>query len=59
MAVQQCKVSKQKTRQRKAANCYQGLQANVCKNCGAPRIQHRACKKCGFYGGKQVLTVDA
>ena len=28
----------------------------VCPDCGAPAESHRACKKCGMYRGRQVLT---
>ena len=57
MAVQQNKVSKRVTRTRKAANRYRGLQVNHCQHCRAPRLPHRVCKVCGFYGGRQVLTI--
>lgn len=59
MAVQQSKVSKQKVRQRKGANRYQGLQTSPCPSCGAARRPHRVCAKCGKYGDRQVLTVTA
>jgi large subunit ribosomal protein L32 len=28
-----------------------------CENCNAPRYPHRVCEACGFYNGKQVLTI--
>ena len=28
-----------------------------CENCNAPRYPHRVCAACGFYNGKQVLTI--
>lgn len=59
MAVQQCKVSKQKVRSRKAANRYKGLQPGYCPVCGAARIPHRVCAHCGHYKGRQVLSVTA
>ncbi|MFW5803442.1 MAG: 50S ribosomal protein L32 [Verrucomicrobiota bacterium] len=59
MAVQQRKVSKRKTRCRKGANHYEGLQPGVCPNCDSPRIPHRVCGKCGFYNGRQVISVAA
>ncbi len=59
MAVQQSKVSKQKVRQRKSANKYDGVQANTCPQCGATRTPHRVCKSCGFYNGRQVISVNA
>lgn len=57
MAVQQCKKSKMRVRQRKAQIRYRGLEAHTCTNCGAPCLPHRACKACGYYGGKQVIMV--
>ena len=65
MAVQQSKVSKSRVRIRKASNRYEGVQASTCTQCGAPCLPHRVapclphrvCKACGYYGGKQVLTI--
>ena len=57
MAVQQCKVSKQKVRQRRAANRYRGVQTVGCPSCGAVRLPHRVCQECGMYRGRQVITV--
>lgn len=47
-----------KSRQRKAANRYQGVQTNLCTACGAPVLPHRACEACGIYKGKPVITVE-
>lgn len=30
----------------------------ICSNCGALNMPHAACKKCGFYQGRQVLTIS-
>lgn len=57
MAVQQSKVSKQKSRQRKGANHYAGKQTGLCSHCGAAVVPHRVCKACGFYKGRQILTI--
>ncbi|MGN0892248.1 MAG: 50S ribosomal protein L32 [Oligosphaeraceae bacterium] len=57
MAVQQCKKSKMRVRQRKAQIRYRGLEPHTCTNCGAACLPHRACTNCGFYNGKQVLQV--
>ena len=59
MAVQQGKVSKQKVRQRQAANRYKGLQTATCPACGGARLPHRVCRHCGQYAGRQVLSVTA
>lgn len=28
-----------------------------CPNCGSPRVPHRVCSGCGFYGGEVVVQV--
>ncbi|MFA4943552.1 MAG: 50S ribosomal protein L32 [Lentisphaeria bacterium] len=58
MALQQSKMSKMKKRMRKGANRYRGIQTNVCPNCGAARLPHRVCLKCGMYAGRQVVATD-
>lgn len=30
-----------------------------CPQCGAPAVGHRVCPSCGYYRGRQVLTVKA
>ncbi len=59
MAVPKRKTSRMKRRQRKAANRYEGVQANYCTNCSAAVEPHRVCTACGCYNGKQVLNVEA
>ena len=29
----------------------------TCPNCKAVMLPHKVCKKCGFYNGKQILTI--
>jgi large subunit ribosomal protein L32 len=31
--------------------------AMSCPNCANPTLPHTICKKCGFYKGKQVITI--
>ena len=58
MAVQQNKKSKQKCRQRVAANRYKGVEVGKCSHCGAPVLPHRVCQSCGYYKGKQILDIS-
>jgi large subunit ribosomal protein L32 len=32
---------------------------SVCSQCAAPSLPHRVCPSCGFYKGRQVLTIKA
>ncbi len=34
-------------------------QLGKCSQCDAPAMPHRVCPACGFYKGRQVLTVTA
>lgn len=30
-----------------------------CQNCGAVKLSHHVCAVCGYYKGKQVLTIKS
>ena len=59
MAVPKRKVSKARVRTRKASHTKPGVTTKPCPECSAPHIPHRACPSCGYYRGRQVLTVEA
>jgi large subunit ribosomal protein L32 len=47
-------------RQRRAYNSVLSLpQLSTCPQCAAPYIPHRVCPACGFYKGRQVITITA
>jgi large subunit ribosomal protein L32 len=58
MAVPKRKVSKRRQRTRQAANRWHASKLASCPQCGAKVIPHIACPSCGFYHGRQVLTVE-
>ncbi len=29
-----------------------------CPQCKSPRLAHKVCKVCGYYGGKQVIEIE-
>jgi len=31
----------------------------VCPNCGETKLAHTVCRSCGYYDGRQVLTIKA
>jgi large subunit ribosomal protein L32 len=35
------------------------MKGSTCPQCAAPYIPHRVCPACGFYKGRQVITVKA
>jgi large subunit ribosomal protein L32 len=34
-------------------------QLGTCPQCGAPYRPHRVCPACGYYKGRQIVTVTA
>jgi large subunit ribosomal protein L32 len=45
---------------RRAYNSVLALpQLGKCPQCAAPYISHRVCPACGYYKGRQVLSVTA
>ena len=57
MAVPKRKKSEMRVRMRKGQIKADVAQVSACPNCGAPKCAHRVCPECGYYNGRQVLTV--
>ncbi|MDD3125160.1 MAG: 50S ribosomal protein L32 [Candidatus Kapabacteria bacterium] len=49
-----------KTRRDKRRTHYKGTapSVNLCPQCNAPKLPHRACPECGYYNGRKVLQVE-
>ncbi|MEG3071124.1 MAG: 50S ribosomal protein L32 [Candidatus Syntrophopropionicum ammoniitolerans] len=58
MAVPKRKVSKQKGRQRRAANMKAEARPELveCPQCHALIIPHHLCPECGYYKGREVIA---
>jgi large subunit ribosomal protein L32 len=60
MGVPKRKPSHSRQRMRRAYNSVLKLpQVNACPQCGEPFVPHRVCPACGYYKGRQILTVTA
>ncbi|MCD6338159.1 MAG: 50S ribosomal protein L32 [Verrucomicrobia bacterium] len=60
MGVPKRKPSYSRQRMRRASNSALRLpQIDRCPQCASPYRPHRACPSCGFYKGRQVMTVKA
>jgi large subunit ribosomal protein L32 len=59
MGVPKRKTSKMRLRTRKAANRFHAAQLGKCTQCGSRIPAHTACPSCGYYRGRQVLTIEA
>jgi large subunit ribosomal protein L32 len=58
MAVPKKKMSRSRTRQRKATWRVSAPTVSTCPQCRGPVRPHTACPTCGAYKGRQVLEVE-
>jgi len=49
--------SNTRTNLRRAHDALKPVCTALCSNCGAPRLSHRVCAKCGYYRGKPVISI--
>jgi len=61
MAVPKRKSSKStvRTRRRCHGRKAEAIATKPCPQCGAAQRPHRICPSCGYYRGRQVITVEA
>jgi large subunit ribosomal protein L32 len=59
MGVPKRRKSKMRLRTRKASMRSKPTQLSLCAQCGTRILPHRVCPSCGYYKGRQVLTVTA
>ena len=59
MGVPKRKTSKMRLRTRKASHRWHAQTLGKCGQCGSAVVSHRACPSCGYYKGRQVLTIEA
>jgi len=49
--------SKQRKGKRRASIKLKTQKGVYCSNCGVKTLSHMVCKKCGFYKGREILTI--
>ena len=59
MAVPKQKQSHSRTNKRRSQHKAAKPTVNECPQCHSPRLPHRVCPECGYYGGRQVVTERA
>ena len=60
MALQKRRLGKARIRHRRSSwlrSAGGKLLVQDCPNCGAPRVPHRICSACGFYGDRIAMKV--
>ncbi len=55
MAVPKKKMSRSRTRRRKAGWRLGAPRTVPCPQCRAPKLSHRACHECGTYKGREIV----
>lgn len=55
--VPQRRISKTRKRKRRSHFKLDLPGIMVCPNCGETKLAHTVCRECGYYDGKQVLTI--
>jgi large subunit ribosomal protein L32 len=58
MAVPKRKTTRQKRDQRRAHWKAQPPTYSECPQCHQPKLPHRVCGNCGYYGGRQAVEVE-
>ena len=58
MAVPKGKISKQRRNTRRANWKIENPSTDRCPECGEPKLSHRACRHCGYYAKKQVISTE-
>ncbi|MBI3186183.1 MAG: 50S ribosomal protein L32 [Myxococcales bacterium] len=60
MGVPKKRKSKMRRNRRRAANSNlrEAVQVTECPKCREPILPHRACKSCGYYGGREVIATE-
>jgi len=57
MAVPKKKISKNRTRTRRAHLALKPVQVVTCPQCHEPKQPHRVCSKCGYYKGREIISI--
>ncbi len=52
------KLSKGRRDRRRAHDAMVATGLVVCSNCGEMRLPHTVCPKCGYYQGREVITIS-
>ncbi len=50
--------SKARTGSRRAHDSLKARSLSECPNCHERKLPHRACTKCGYYKGRDVLAIE-
>jgi large subunit ribosomal protein L32 len=52
------KISKGRRDRRRAHDALTPRKLQACTNCGEMHLPHHVCQNCGFYNGREVVSVE-
>lgn len=58
MAVPKRRQSKSRTRKRRSTKRIKADTVSICPQCSSPKLPHRICSVCGYYGKKQIINKE-
>ena len=58
MAVPKRKTTKSRRDKRRAHDFLSPVATSPCPHCHEPRLPHKVCPSCGYYKGKEVLSIE-
>jgi large subunit ribosomal protein L32 len=59
MPVPRKRKSNSRRKQQRSHDSLSRPAGSKCQSCGAPKLPHRICPSCGFYGDRTVVEVNA
>ncbi|MDR0305136.1 MAG: 50S ribosomal protein L32 [Chitinispirillales bacterium] len=57
MAVPKRRVSSSRRDMRRSHHALNAVAPGVCSHCKQPKLSHRICPSCGYYNGKEALSI--
>lgn len=58
MAVPKRRISSTRRDKRRAHDALNAVAPATCPHCKQPKLPHRVCPSCGYYGGEEILQVE-
>lgn len=58
MALPKQKLSKARSRKRRAHLALDVAGTSICPNCKAKKLPHRICGSCGYYKGRPLVEIE-
>jgi len=52
------KLSKGRRDRRRSQDALKAKNLVICSNCGEMRLPHTVCPSCGFYKGREIVSVE-